>query len=137
MIKLGSQEMKFITLFERITKSTVKDCIVNDNEKEITFIVKEGDMGLAIGRKGTIINRIKTEMGREIHVYEHSEDPSKFIQNLFFPVKIDKIEIEGDQAKITIDQKFKKRAIGKNGKKINTVKEITSRHYPINDIKII
>ncbi|MEM0372900.1 MAG: NusA-like transcription termination signal-binding factor [archaeon] len=135
MIKLTSQEMKFITLFEKITKSTVKDCIIKGDE--LTFIVKEGDMGLAIGKKGVTINKIKKQMGKEIHVYEHSEDPKKFIQNLFFPVKIEKIEIEGEQAKVYMDPELKKRAIGKEGKKINTVKELASRHYPINEIKIM
>ena len=134
MIKLTSQEMKLITLFEKITRSTVKDCIIKENE--LTFVVKEGDMGLAIGKKGMIINRIKKEMGKEIHVYEHSEDPKKFIENLFFPVKIEKIEINGEEAKVYIDAKLKKRAIGKSGKKINTVKEITARHYPIKEVKI-
>ena len=135
MIKLTSQEIKFITLFEKMTRSTVKDCIINENE--LTFVIKEGDMGLAIGKKGTIINKIKKEMGKEIHVYEHSEDPKKFITNLFFPVKIERVEIENKQANVYIDAKHKKRAIGKGGKKINTVKQLTARHYPIEDVKII
>lgn len=135
MIKLTSQEMKLIAFFERQTKSTVKDCIINDDE--LTFIVKEGEMGLAIGKQGKTINKLKREIGKEIHVYEHSENPEKFIKNLFYPVEIQKIEINEEQAKVYIEPKHKKRAIGKQGKKINTVKMITARHYPINEIKII
>ena len=135
MIKITSSEMKFITMFEKMTGSTVKDCIVNGDD--LTFIVKQGDVGLAIGKNGSIINKIKREMGKEIHVYEHSDDPTKFIKNLFFPIKINNVEIDGNEAKVYIDANQKKRAIGKGGKKINKVKELTARHFGIDDIKIV
>lgn len=134
MIKLTSETMGYMTLFEKQTGATVKDCIAND---EITFIIKEGEMGLAIGKNGSIINKIKNIIGKEVHVYEHSDDPKKFITNLFFPIKIKKVEIEDSVAKIYIDASEKKRAIGRGGKKINAAKEIIKRHTNIKDIKVI
>jgi N utilization substance protein A len=135
MIKLGADEIKFITLFEARTGATVKDCVIE--EDGITFIVKEGDTGLAIGKKGAIINRIKQEIGKELHVYEHSENPEKFISNLLFPVKVEKVEINGNEAKVYINPAEKKRAIGKGGKKINTVRALASRHFGIENITVV
>jgi N utilization substance protein A len=135
MIRITSTEMKFITLFEKMTGSTVKDCIVNGDE--LTFIIKQGEMGLAIGKKGAIINRIKKEIGKEIHIYEHADDAAGFIRNLFYPIKIDSIEVDGNEVRVFIDAALKKRAIGKGGKKINTVKELASRHFGITSIKIM
>jgi N utilization substance protein A len=134
MIKLDSDAINLIKIFESKTGAVVKDCIINGND--ITFIVKEGDMGLAIGKGGSIVNQIKKEFDKEIHVYEHSEDPSKFIINVLFPVKVEKVEINGKEAKVYIDNANKKRAIGKGGKKINTVKELALRHFGIENIVV-
>ena len=134
MIKLSGQEIKYITMFEKLTGATVKDCISNE---DLTFVIKEGDMGIAIGKNGFIINKIKKEMGKEIHVYEHSEDPTKFIKNLFYPITIEKVEISDKKAKVYINQNEKKRAIGRGGKKINTVKEIAKRHFDIEDVQVV
>ena len=134
MIKLDSDAIGLIKDFESKTGAIVKDCIINGNE--ITFIVKEGDMGLAIGKKGAIVNKIKNDLDKEIHVYEHSEDPSKFIANVLFPVKVEKVEINGKEAKVYIDRLQRKRAIGKGGKKINTAKELALRHFGIENIVV-
>ncbi len=134
MIKLNGPEINYITLFEKLTGASVKDCIATE---DLTFVVKEGDMGLAIGKDGVIINKIKREMGKEIHVYEHSEDSSKFIKNLFYPITIDKVEIEGKIVKIHVTPDSKKRAIGRGGKKINTVREIAKRHLDIEEVQVL
>jgi len=134
MIKLDSDAIELIKDFEGKTGAIVKDCIINGNE--ITFIVKEGDMGLAIGKKGAVVNKIKKDLDKEIHIYEHSEDPSKFIINVLFPVKVERVEITGKEAKVYIDRLQRKRAIGKGGKKINTAKELALRHFGIENIVV-
>lgn len=135
MIKFGSDEMDFISMFEAKTGAVVKDCIVNGND--VTFLVKEGDMGLAIGKKGAIINRIKTELSREIHVYEHSEDLQKFVINLLYPVRVEKVEVDENEVKVYINPAEKKRAIGKGGKKINNVKNLVCRHFGVDRIVVV
>ena len=137
MIKLSMDEIKYLHFFENKTRANVKDCIISKENGEVTVITKEGEIGLVIGKKGVMIQQIKNELGKEIHVYEHSNNPQQFIKNLFHPIKIDKIEIDGNTAKIHIDPAERKRAIGKNGKKINTVKELTERHHNITEIKVI
>ena len=134
LIKLSNDEIKLITHFEKTTGATVKDCISGE---ELTFIVKEGDLGMAIGKQGTIINKIKKEMKREIHIYEHSDDPEKFIKNLFYPVRIERVEINDAIATVYANPEDKKRAIGRAGKKINTVREIAKRHLEIEEIRVV
>ena len=48
-IKFGANEIRFIALFENMTGAMVKDCIIDDDNNKVTFVVKQGDMGLAIG----------------------------------------------------------------------------------------
>ena len=49
MRSYNKEEINHINLFEKITKARVKDCFLNDI---IVFIVEEGDLGKAIGKKG-------------------------------------------------------------------------------------
>ena len=136
MIKYTQEEIGLINHFEKETRTTVKDCIINP--ESITFIVKKGDIGKAVGKQGSIIKRIKKEIGKEVNVYEHSDKPEEFIKNLLFPVKIKNIEIQNNTATVKVDKQDKKRAIGKEGKKIKKVREIIRRHYPeIKEIKIM
>ena len=51
-IKFTSVEMRYIALFQSITGATVNDCIVDDDLNRIIFVVKEGSIGMAIGKKG-------------------------------------------------------------------------------------
>lgn len=134
MIKLNSDAMLLISIFEKRTQAVVKDCIINGTD--VTLIVKEGDRGLAIGKQGRIVDRIKRELGKEIHIYEHSDDLNKFISNLFFPIKVDKIEVDGKKAKVYINNTEKRRAIGRGGKKINHVRELVKRHFGITELRI-
>ncbi len=136
MIKYTQQEMGLINHFEKETKTTIKDCIIEPNS--ITFIVKKGDIGKAVGKQGSIIKRIKKEIGKEVNVYEHSDKPEEFIKNLLFPVNIKNIEIQNNTETVKVKKKNKKRAIGKEKKKIKKVREILKRHYPnITEVKII
>ena len=137
MIKLSMDEIKYLHYFENKTKANLKDCIISKENGEITIITRQGEIGLVIGKKGAMIQKIKNQLKKEIHVYEHSKNPAQFIKNLFHPIKVDKVEIKGNTATIQIDPAERRRAIGKNGKKINTVKELTERHHNINNIKVI
>ena len=135
MIKYTSEEIQLINHIEKITKTTIKDCIIEPNN--VTFIVKKGEIGQIIGKNGSIINKIKKELRREINVYEHSDKPEDFIKNLLYPVKIQEIEIKNNIATVKVEDKSKKRAIGKEGKKIKKVKILVNRHFPITEVKII
>ncbi len=134
MIKYSSDEIETITMFEEMTDATVKDCIVN--EDNITLLIKQGELGLAIGKKGSIINKVKKRLGKEINVYEYSDDLKEFISNLFYPIEPQKIEENNGKIEVKVKPNDKKRAIGRKGKKIKKVKELTKRHYDIDTIKV-
>ena len=92
-IKFTSREMRYIALFESITGATVKDCIVNSDLNKIIFIVKEGDIGMAIGRRGKNIRLLERMTEKRHEVIEHSENPARFIRNALKPAAVDEIRI--------------------------------------------
>ena len=78
-IRITTREMRYIALFENITGATVKDCIVDDVLNRIIFIIKKGDVGMAIGRKGKNIHvttvRIKNSNFRGRRCRKNSAPP--------------------------------------------------------------
>ena len=48
-IKLGSEELGLISLFQNISGATARDCIIDPKVERIIFVVNKGEMVLAIG----------------------------------------------------------------------------------------
>lgn len=142
-VKLDTESIKFIGMFEGATGAKVKDCIIEDDH--VIFVVNPGEMGLAIGRDGVNVKSIQQSIGKGIRLYEYSSEPSEFIRSLMEPIKVKEIEmkeieIKGNgkkkQAVITLPQMEKGLAIGRKGKNIQRIKALLQRHHGIEDIRI-
>ena len=137
-LKLSSQEIQYIALFERLTGAVTKDCINDDEENKILFVVKKGDMGLAIGKKGSNIQRVRQALGKKVEVVEHSDDPVEFVKNAFHPVRVTDVSIavEGQRkvARVVVDDRDRATVIGRRGKNIQKVKTLAERHHCINEV---
>ena len=48
-IVFDEQTIKYVALFQDLTRTTVVDCV--DATDKLIFVVKEGDIGKAIGRR--------------------------------------------------------------------------------------
>lgn len=141
-IKISTDEIRYIGLFESMTGATVKDCIFEDNKNKIVYVVKEGDMGLAIGKNGVNAQRVKESLNKPIDIIEYSEDPVKFIKNIIWPVKVKSIHVserkDGKKiAVLDINKKDKGLVIGKEGKNIDRIKNLLKRHHNLDDIMIM
>jgi len=140
-IKFTSQEMRYIALFESITGATAKDCIVDNDLNRIIFIVKEGNIGMAIGRKGKNIHLLERMTGKKHEVIEHSENPAQFIKNALKPAKVDEIRIserpDGKTiAVVSVNPKDKGVAIGKNGRNAERIRFLAKRYFQIQNVSI-
>ncbi|MEM0084857.1 MAG: NusA-like transcription termination signal-binding factor [Candidatus Methanomethylicia archaeon] len=141
-IKLTIDEMHYISLFESLTGAVTKDCILDDKNDRVIFIVRQGDMGLAIGKGGVNIKRIKDIINKNIEVVEYAEDPETLIKHAFLPARVKAVKITKtpDNEKIayvTVDPQDKGIAIGKNGKNILKVKLIAKRYFDIEKIVMV
>jgi len=138
-IKLGGNEIRFISLFESITGAVARDCIID--EERIIFIVKPGAIGLAIGKKGINIKRVRDFLQKPIEVVEFAQSPENFIKNTLAPARIKLITIterrDGKKvAMVTVNEKDRGIAIGKNGKNVARARLLARRHYSIEDVII-
>ena len=138
-IKFNANEIRYIALFESMTGAMVKDCIIDDELSKVTFVLKNGDMGLAIGKGGSTVTKVKRAVDKGVEIIEYNEDPAQFIRNILSPAELKSIKVlqkEG-QDKIAIvnaDSSNKRIAIGKNGVNIERAKLLAKRQHDISNI---
>jgi N utilization substance protein A len=139
-VKLTTEGIRYIALFERLTGAIARDCIVDEENDRIIFVIKKGDMGLAIGKSGSNINRVKKSIGKHIEVVEYSDDLTEFVVNSLQPVTVKKVQIiskdDKKTAYVEVMSKDKGLAIGKNGRNIQKAKVLVQRHYGLEDVII-
>ena len=140
-IRFTSREMRYIALFESITGATVKDCVIDDELNRIIFIIKEGDVGIAIGKKGKNIHMLERMTGKKHEIIEHSEKPDQFIKNALKPARVNEIRIsertDGKTiAVVSVDPKDKGVAIGKNGRNAERIRFLAKRYFQIQNVSI-
>jgi N utilization substance protein A len=137
-IRLGSDEIKYITLFESLTGATVVDCVQEENS--LGFLVKKGDMGRAIGKKGANIEKVRKSVGKSVWIVESDDDQQEFMKKLFEPVKLHRIQFkEGDNGKnavIEVEKKDRRRVLGSEGSRIKIARQFARRHHMIDDILV-
>jgi len=135
-IRLTAESIQYIALFENMTRANILDCI--PEEERLVYVVKQGDMGLAIGKNGENINRVKKALDKPIELVEYSEDPVTFLKNAFGPVSLSSVNIMNKNGKrlayVEVPNKEKGLAIGRNGKNIEKVKMLARRHHDIEDV---
>ena len=141
-IKITDTEMKYIALFESISEANVKDCIVDEEQGRVIFVVKEGDLGAAIGKGGKNIRILEKITGKKLEVIEYSEDPVKFIKNTLKPAEVREVRIteraDGKTlAVVMVDPKFKGIAIGKNGRNAERLRFLAKRYFQIQNVSIV
>ena len=141
-IRLTNREMSHIALFENITGATVRDCIIDDDSNRIIFVIKEGDLGVAIGKRGKNIATLEKMTGKKHEVVEYSDDPVQFIKNSLKPAKIKEIRVterpDGKTiAVVSVETRDKGIAIGKNGKNAERIRLLAKRYFQINNVSIM
>ncbi len=139
-IRLTAEEMRYIALLQDLTGAIARDCIIDDENNRVIFVVRPGDAGKAIGRRGANINRLRKILGKEIEIVEHADDLEALVKNIFAPARILSVRVVQRNGRkilyVTVDPNDKGRAIGKGGRKVSVARIILRRYFDIDDIKI-
>ncbi|RJS85833.1 NusA-like transcription termination signal-binding factor [Candidatus Bathyarchaeota archaeon] len=141
-IKFTNRELQFISLFESITGATVRDCIIDDENNRVIYVVKEGEAGMAIGKRGKNIILLEKMTGKKHEVIEFSDNPAAFIRNALRPARLREIRItqrtDGKKiAVVSVDPRDKGIAIGKNGKNAERIRFLAKRYFDISNVSIL
>jgi len=140
-IRFTSTEMRYIALFESITGANVKDCVINEEQGRIIFLVKQGEIGMAIGKGGKNIHVLERMTGKKHEIIEYSENPTQFIRNALKPANVKEVRItekpDGKTiAVVTVNPRDKGLAIGKNGRNAERLRFLAKRYFQIQNVSI-
>ncbi len=137
-VKLTEDTLRYISLFESITRTHVRDCM--ETEDKLVFVVDPGQANRAVGKAGEHVIHMKNMTGKNIQVVEYSDDPEQFIKNVFYNYGVQSVVLENRgnivHATVTVDPKVKGRAIGKNGRNLRIARDLVSRHHNVQSIVV-
>ncbi len=137
-MRLTTTEFQYLSLFSKLTGAYAKDCLVGRNT--ITFVVGEGEMGLAIGKKGANVKKLEQALGKRVELVEFSSDPAQFIRNIFSPANVQKVNVVERNGKklayVILDGKDR-RALGRRvDAKARLARILASRHFGIDNVVV-
>jgi NusA-like KH domain protein len=131
-IKLETQNIRDIAVFERMTKVHVRDCILD--ESCVYFMIEKGKSGLAIGKNGSVIKSVSRVLGKTVKVFESAETAEEMAKNMIPNAK--GVELVKDTVTVSIPNSERSVVIGRNGRNIKIMKEFLNRHFKVNYLRL-
>jgi N utilization substance protein A len=137
-IRLDNQTLLHISLFEKLTRTNVKDCV--ETEDKIIFMVDNGWISKAVGKNGENVSKLRKTIGKTIQIIEYSDDPLQFVKSVFHPYEVENVEIEtrGNviHATVKVNPALKAKAIGRAGRNLKVCRDIINRHHEIQSVSV-
>ena len=140
-IKLSTDQIRLISLFQNVTKATARDCLDDEKQDRIIFVVNEGKMGLAIGKGGSTIKSLQNILKRNVELIEYFDDPIKFLKNILNPKFVNEIKLDvkpdgSSQAIIIVDHGKKGLVVGREGRNAERARLFAKRYFDISSVLI-
>ena len=140
-IKLSTDQMRLMSLFQNVTSATARDCIEDEKQNRVIFVVNSGKMGLAIGKGGCHIKSLQNKIQKNVELVEYDEDPAKFLKNmlnskLVSEVKLNKRPDGTTQAIVLVDPRKKGIVVGREGRNAEKARLLAKRYFDISSVLI-
>ncbi|MDH5430491.1 MAG: NusA-like transcription termination signal-binding factor [Nitrosopumilus sp.] len=140
-IKLTTDQMRMMSLFQNVTGATARDCVEDEKQDRVIFVVNAGKMGLAIGKGGIHIKSLQNIVKRNVELVEFDDDPAKFLSNLLnskliSEVKINKRPDGTKQAIVMVDARKKGIVVGREGRNAEKARLLAKRYFDISSVLI-
>jgi len=140
-IKLTTDQMRLMSLFQNVTGATARDCVEDEQQNRVIFLVNNGKMGLAIGKGGSHIKSLQNIVKKNVELVEHDDDPAKFLKNmlngkLISEVKINKRADGATQAIVVVDPRKKGIVVGREGRNAEKARLLAKRYFDITSVLI-
>lgn len=135
-MKLNLELIQYINLFEKITRTKVKNCFYHKDR--LVFVVEEGQGRKAVGKKAYNVQKITKLINKKIKIVEYNQDPVKFINSFASPIVIDSTDLSDNVINLKVKTaKDKGLLIGRNGQNLENIKKIMDYYFKIKDVKIL
>ena len=140
-IKLTTDQMRLMSLFQNVTGATARDCVEDEKKDRIIFVVNPGKMGLAIGKGGSHIRNLQNIVKRNVELVEYADDPEVFLKNilngkLISEIKLNKRADGTMQAIVLVDYRKKGIVVGREGRNAEKARLLAKRYFEITSVLI-
>ena len=133
MLKLTKDELLYMNAFQAFTGVMARDCVIIDDT--IAFVVKEEEVGKAIGKNGQTVKNLSIRTKKKIQIFPYCKESEAFIRQVFRENTLETVTVENKEMTVTASNADKKKIL-QNKWKFSIVKEIAKRNYEIEKIKI-
>lgn len=140
-IKLTTDQMRMMSLFQNVTGATARDCVEDEKQNRVIFVVNNGKMGLAIGKGGSHIKSLQNIVKRNVELVEFDEDPANFLKNLLNNKLVSEVKINEradgtKQAIVVVDPRKKGIVVGREGRNAEKARLLAKRYFDITSVLI-
>jgi transcription termination/antitermination protein NusA len=136
-LTLNTESIQLITLFENLTGTAVKDCVIDIPNNTVYFVIQEGKIAIAIGKNGASVKNAERIIKKTIKIFEFSGDLNSFIKKLIPQASEIKIKT-GDKTsvEVRVDKKDKAIVIGREGRNLKIFRELLERNHGVHELTI-
>jgi N utilization substance protein A len=133
--------MALIAKFEQITGAAAIDVIRDDEGDRLIIVVRQKQLGRAIGRGGEKVRAASDAFGRSIDVVEMAETVEEFVKSALAPARVEKVKIitqkDGNKiASVTVKNEDRGIAIGREGRNVARARILVRRHFDLANVVI-
>jgi len=131
-IKLDTDTIRMIHLFESFTRLSVKDCLIFDDS--VYFLLDENQK---VDNNG-LLKMLENIMKKRIIIFSYTPNLLEFLRSSIKNAREIKVRNEKDKkiVEITVDAIYKSKVIGKNGRNINALRKILKRNYEVDEVVV-
>ena len=140
-IKLTTDQMRLMSLFQNVTGATARDCVEDEKQNRVIFVVNAGKMGLAIGKAGSHIKSLQNIVKKNVELVEFDKDPTKFLRNMLNSKLVSEVKLHeradgSKQAIVLVDPRKKGIVVGREGRNAEKARLLARRYFDITNVLI-
>jgi N utilization substance protein A len=142
-ITWSSQELELMSLFQRVSGASAKDCVIDPKMNRVIFMVDPREIGLAIGKKGSCVKTIENIIKKPVEIVARSDDPLQLVKNSLGERYISEVRLSErlDGSKIAVvvlsNPKYQGAVVGLGGKNAERARLLVRRYFDIADVRIM
>ena len=140
-VKLSMDDMAMIARFEQITGAAAIDVVRDDEGERIIVVVREKQLGKAIGKGGVNVRAASDAFGRVVDIVEIAETAEEFVKSALAPARVEAVKIiehrDGNKvASVTVKSEDRGIAIGRDGRNVARARILVRRHFDLDNVVI-
>jgi NusA-like KH domain protein len=136
-MKLGSEEIFYINLLNSVSGVVARDVISQGNS--VAFLVKQEDVGRAIGKNACNIKALGKKLRKNVEIIEQQGTIGEFVKKALYNLRVREVivlESNGKRNAFVLLESGEKRKLWSSIGRFKRIKEIAKRNYDLNELRV-